>query len=254
MNSGTITDQLLDAVELIVDKAVSQAGYDKTVQAVISKCVTASTGKYSVKYQGGSFYAYAQDPGMIYNPNTQVYVLIPENDMSKRKTILGTVDRLGTNFITDEEKYYYSPNGNNLCINNDVEHGLCSYKGSDLIVLYNNGAKYENFEIDIQGAELYLKNSNFITIGAMFKTNLPIQHQAKGNYGIKFTLAFEDSLSGKEINREYVVDINKMSGNPYGFVIPTKQSTTFEIDSENFKEIKKIELFSQDLNQLKADN
>ena len=246
MNSGTITDQLLDAVELIVDKAVSQAGYDKTVQAVVSKCVTASTGKYSVKYQGGSFYAYAQNPEIVYSPNTQVYVLIPENDMSKRKTILGTVDRLGTNYKAEEEKYYYAPVGNNICINNETEHGLCSYNSSDLIVLYNNGEKYENFEIDIQGAEFYLKNSNYITIGATFKTNLTTQHQAKGNYGVRFVLTFEDVLSGREIDREYVVDINSMKGNPYNFIIPSKQSATFEIDNENFKEIKKIELFSQD--------
>ena len=50
MNSGTITDQLLDAVQVLVDDAVNKAGYDKTVQAVIAQCVSVTKGQYTVKY------------------------------------------------------------------------------------------------------------------------------------------------------------------------------------------------------------
>ena len=50
-------NKFLDAMQILIDNAVSRAGYDKTIKAVVSKCVDESKGKYVVRYQDSSFYA-----------------------------------------------------------------------------------------------------------------------------------------------------------------------------------------------------
>lgn len=297
MNSGTITNQLLDAVQVLVDDAVKKAGYDRTVQAVIAKCVSATKGQYSVKYQGGYFYAYSQDPTATYTPETQVYVLIPGNDMNRTKTILGTVDKLGEDFIKNTESSVFGDVGNNICSDSeDTLYELHSYYVTDNIILYNlnypittdiqfaNNKNYykcvnyeyillqpgvdytvgssipteyqvyekseykkNSFNIDADAANLYLKNSDYLIIAAKFRTNLPMEHRAYGNYGLKYTLTFIDSLTGEPVDRPYVLDINNMVGQPYAQAVAIRQVVMppYEIQSENFLRIKKIELFSQ---------
>jgi len=256
MNSGTITDQLLDAVQVLVDDAVNKAGYDKTVQAVIAQCVSVTKGQYTVKYQGGYFYAYSQDPDVIYTPETQVYVLIPGNDMSRTKTILGTVDKLGDNFTYKEEiASVYENTGSNICsTESGTEFELHSYKATDNITLYekdlvNNPANdtfADNFNLDVAAAEMFLKKSDSLMIAANFRTALPFEHRVKGNYGLKCTLTFEDPISGATaVDREYILDVNSMNGDPYIQISDLKQTKVEPIDSFNFKYIKKIELFSE---------
>ncbi len=248
MNSGTITNQLLDAVQVLVDDAVKKAEFDRTVQAVISKCVSTTKGQYSVKYQGGFFYAYAQDPSITYTPETQVYVLIPGNDMNKTKTILGTVEKLGENFISEAESSIFENVGNNIC--SDIEgtvYGLHSYYITDNIVLYERGTTpTTDFAINEDAANLYLKNSDYLMIAAKFRTNLPQEHRTKGNYGLKYTLTFIDPITGENIDRSYTLDINNMLGNPYAQAVSMRQVLPFEIDADNFQYIKKIEIFSKD--------
>lgn len=254
MNSGTITDQLLDAVQVLVDDAVNKAEYDKTVQAVIAQCVSVTKGQYTVKYQGGYFYAYSQDPDIIYSPETQVYVLIPGNDMSRTKTILGTVDKLGDNFTYKEEiASVYENTGSNICsTESGTEFELHSYRATDGIILYEKGNNTndvfaEGFNLDIDAAEMFLKKSNSLMIAANFRTALALEHRVKGNYGLKCILTFEDPITGtSEVDREYVLDINSMNGDPYIQISSLKQSKIEPIDSINFKYIKKIELFSKD--------
>lgn len=256
MNSGTITDQLLDAVQVLVDDAVNKAGYDKTVQAVIAQCISVTKGQYTVKYQGGYFYAYSQDPDVIYIPETQVYVLIPGNDMSRTKTILGTVDKLGDNFTYKEEiASVYENTGSNICsTESGTEFELHSYKATDNITLYekdlvNNPANdtfVDNFNLDVAAAEMFLKKSDSLMIAANFRTALPFEHRVKGNYGLKCTLTFEDPISGvTAVDREYILDVNSMNGDPYIQISNLKQTKVEPIDSLNFKYIKKIELFSE---------
>ena len=99
-----IEDNICEAIELIVDKSVKEAGFDKTIQAIVKSCVDESIGKYKIKYQDSSFYAYASSPDVVYGDNTLVYILIPQNDMTKDKTILGTVDKLGADYINPSDK------------------------------------------------------------------------------------------------------------------------------------------------------
>ena len=57
MESVHYENQLLNAIETIVNSAVVKAGYDKTIKAIVDKCVDAATGKYIIRYQDGTFEA-----------------------------------------------------------------------------------------------------------------------------------------------------------------------------------------------------
>ena len=52
-------NQILDAIETIVNQRVKNAGYDKTIQAKVINCEDPTIGKYKVQYQDSNFYAYS---------------------------------------------------------------------------------------------------------------------------------------------------------------------------------------------------
>ena len=130
-------ENILAAIQTLVTDAVEHASYDKTIQATIKKVVDPAIGKYRISYQDSVFYAYSPNTDTTYSVGTSVYVLIPGNDMSRSKTILGTVDNLGADFInilTNEETYENM--GVNIA-NSSGEFGLNSYIAEQLIKLYD---------------------------------------------------------------------------------------------------------------------
>ena len=54
MSSEFYENQLLDAIDTMVNSAVSRAGYDTTIRATIQKCIDETRGKYEIKYQEGN--------------------------------------------------------------------------------------------------------------------------------------------------------------------------------------------------------
>lgn len=44
-------NNIIDAIETIVDNAVANAGYDKTIKATIIECIDQTIGKFKVKKQ-----------------------------------------------------------------------------------------------------------------------------------------------------------------------------------------------------------
>lgn len=245
MSSGKIENQLLDAIQTVVDSAISKAGYDKTIQATIVKCVNESSGKYVVKYQDGVFYAYSSNSEISYTKGSNVYVLIPGNDTSAIKTIIGAVNTLGIDYIpSDEGDSNYEYVGNNIVeLKNRLE--LCSYKDEQIIYLYNKDSQTqrEDFSLNIQDAETYLKRSEYLNLSAYIQTQLPLEQRFSGNYGVVCKLSFFDNATGETIQRTYKMDINNMYGDPYDLSISTKQYAIYPIDYENFKSIDEIYVF-----------
>ena len=102
--SKNYEELICSAIDTIVNNAVANAGYDKTVQAKIVGCEDATIGKYRCKYQDTTFFAYTTNSTVTYTNNSLVYILIPGNDFSRDKTILGTVDKLGMRQLQKEKK------------------------------------------------------------------------------------------------------------------------------------------------------
>ena len=97
--SNAIQQQICDAIDIIINKRVANLQFDKTVRATIVSVEDQSIGKYKVKYQDSVFFAYS-DPDKTYKKGAQVYVQIPSNDYNKPKLIIGSVKKIGTEYLT----------------------------------------------------------------------------------------------------------------------------------------------------------
>lgn len=231
-------NKLLDAIELMADKKVQEANFNKTVQATIIKMTNATTAEYLVKYQDSRFPAYSMNKSKQYKDGQNVYVLIPGNDTTQVKMILGAVEKEIELATAIEEKYKYEIVGSN-CVNslNDTFE-LCSYTpDGDIKVLYDRENLINLIHLNTRDVQEYIKQNKILCCGADFRTQLPGEQQLKGNYGIVFELAFEDGLM---IN--YIVDINQMINNPYKLTQYTTQKKYFEI-ADNFLYINKVYIF-----------
>ncbi|MGN0992886.1 MAG: hypothetical protein ACI4PE_03100 [Bacilli bacterium] len=246
MASTDIENNICEAIEYIVNHAVESASYDKTIQANIIECIDATIGKYKVKYQDSSFYAYAQSIDVTYTKGSEVYILIPGNDMSRDKTILGTTKKLGVNYTNNAEgDEAYEIVGTN-CITSNNKYELCSYLSNKVQVIYDKENSINEIGLDLKNVETYIKQSSSIICGGVFRTKLPVEQQFRGNYGIVFELNFADNATGKINTKNYVVDVNQMRGNPYKIPQDTRQYGIFNIDNNNFIDVNRIYLFVYD--------
>ena len=234
-------EKLCEAMEYIADKAVQNASYDKTIQASVIRCEDELLGQYKVRYQDSTFYAYAANTEITYSPKTLVYVLVPGNDMGNTKTILGTVKKLGSDYITLVETGYELVGID--CILSEEEYGLCSYKGTQNLVIYDKTLGEENkIIIDNVGAREYFKDLTAVECKAKFRTALPSEQQYRGEYRVVYYLDFYDNATGSVVTREYILGINNIEGEPYKLGGGKEQANDYELDGANFIEISKIEI------------
>lgn len=239
-------DNILEAIETIVDSSIAKSNYDRTIQATIIKMVDKSLGQYNVKYQDSYFDAFSVDTTIEYVEGTNVYILVPNGDMSKDKTILGAVDGYkiqGVTAITDADAS--DPVGYN-CVNSNIRFELCSYIEEQNIVLYDKDSDINLINLDNEALKNFLQSSSQLVAGASFRTNLPGEQRVKGNYGIIFELGFKAQTSDEIILKKFIIDIDRMSGNPYVLNNATPQLGYFEIDGENFEYVNNVTIFEKD--------
>ena len=242
---SSIESNICQAIDIIVNKAINQASYDKTILAQIISCEDATIGKYKIRYQDSTFYAYSNNIDTTYSKGTDVYILVPNGDLNKEKTIIGTTKKLGINYINiieGDDAYEYL--GTN-CITSSSDFSLCSYN-THTEVLYNVNEDPSNnaIKLNINNVEEYIKGSSTLICGAYFRTQLENEQRYQGNYGIIFGLDFQNNATFETETRYYVIDVNQMTGNPYKFSKETRQYGIFNIDGDNFQRINSISIFT----------
>lgn len=250
-SSSKLADNILDAFETLAKAEVSSAQFDKTVIGIIVSCEDEASGRYKVQYQDAIFYAYSSALDVTYTKGTSVQVRIPNNDWSGRKIIIGTWQEEGIDYNTliEDPLLRYEYIGVNCITNQDLETGISTYwtEERNNIVLYDVDKGIDEVKLDTTMVADNMKQGNSVILGATIKTNIPEEQRFKGNYGIKYTLVFDDiSNVDATIDRYYIVDIDKMSGEPYSYDRPSDQLVPFDVDYKNFLYIRKIELFAKD--------
>ena len=65
---NNISEQILQAIDILVDEKVSKLQYDKTIQALVYRIENIDTGEYKVRYNGNIFSAFAEDVKTQYRP------------------------------------------------------------------------------------------------------------------------------------------------------------------------------------------
>ena len=236
-------NNILDAIETIVDNAVANAQYDKTIQATIVECVDQTIGQFKVKYQDSTFYAYAISSDVTYSKGKSVYVLVPGNNSSAHRTILGAVEKLGVDYAVNPDRdEAYEIVGANTIFSKEIFE-LCSYRDTKVILYSSEDKDNAKITIDEKAMKEYFKESSHLICGANFKTSLPKEQQEQGNFGIGFDLVFKNNADGSLVTRNYIVDINQMIGNPYQILKETRQYGIYEIDGTNFDHIESVYIF-----------
>lgn len=248
ITSSQISNNILDALEILTNSSIQSAQFDKTVVGIIVSCEDENIGKYKVQYQDAIFIAYSSSLDVKYTKGTSVQVKIPNNDFNGRKMIIGTVSENGIDFgdVIEDPLLRYEIIGTN-CITSGEGKNLCSYWGARTYTLFNKDSGINEIQLNEQMFKDNLKLGSSVLLGANIRTAIPQEQRFKGDYGISYTFTFNDpAVANKTIDRNYVVNIDKMTGDPYSYEQGSEQIIPFEIDIKNFLYVKKIEVFAYD--------
>lgn len=239
------------AMQLIAENAVKNAGYDKTIQATIISCEDKTTGCYKVQYQDNIFLAYSADTKVKYTKGNLVYVLIPNSNFDNNKTILGSVTKIGSDYIdVTDEKDQYEIIGNNIC-QQDKEFKLSTYETA-VKVLYDAEASIDELGLSEFDAGEYLSSATYLMLTTSIKTSIAASQRYLGNYGLLVEAEFKDNAGTDTIvSKNYILDVNTMTGNPYKYIQTSSQYNFYIANGANFKRFTKISLFVKDFPEQK---
>ena len=239
------------AMQLIAENAVKNAGYDKTIQATIISCEDKTTGCYKIQYQDNIFLAYSADTKVKYTKGNLVYILIPNSNFDNNKTILGSVTKMGSDYIdVTDEKDQYEIIGNNIC-QQDKEFKLSTYQTA-VKVLYDVEASVDELGLSEFDAGEYLSSATYLMLTAFIKTSIAASQRYLGNYGLLVEAEFKDNAGTDTIvSKNYILDVNAMTGNPYKYIQTSPQYNFYIANGANFKRFTKISLFVKDFPEQK---
>lgn len=270
---SNIEQNFCEAVDIIVNRAIEQAQFDKTIKATIVNLVDSVTGKYKVRYQDDLIYAYAGTADMDFTPGDEVYILVPQGNFSGDKTILGTTKRIGSaagdEYVLPENERYEII-GNNV-FSEGTEFRLCSYdsfqqkiqttftyneeEGKWDLVPYKEGAAPKTFNIDAAAFSHYIKMADYLVLSAKIATNLPENQQYQGNYGFEVCLRFSTETGSSYEDRIYRIDTNNIQGYPWGLGVDgIQQYFYFKIPSDKFVSIQSVKVFAENFPTEPQDN
>lgn len=235
-----------EAAEITAEQKVKEAKFDATIQAKILSCEDQSRGKYRVKYQDSIFVAYAEKES-TYAQNTDVYILVPSNDFSKTKKIIGSVNNLSTDYISvvagTEESF--DKIGTDI-INDTGEFALKSALSYDVnrksITLYDAGQEPSKnlITVDEKVASEYMSKAEYFIMAANFRTDLAESQKTNGTYTYRITIQYEDKASGNIKYRDHELSSLEMTGQPYTFINKTRQFKAFQYTDFKYIRISKI--------------
>ena len=249
---NNVSEQLLKAMDIIVEQKLTQLQYDKTIQAKIYSVVDVDTGEYKVKYNGNIFSAFSNDTSKTYKTNDAVYVSVPEGDFSGKKIItsLITADSLSSQQLTD-----LSNSITEVSPTFDILYGGQYEAGKEYGVVA--GAPFEDSnsysyiykgpdDYDPNGNhglfQQYSNNGEYIRIKASFLTQFYDIHN-KGNYGLEVEFYTREDNSVK-----YRLDLQSFNGNAYNFSVYSPQEIILKVQKNYLTGLKSIKLFEEDFN------
>ena len=193
-------DNIIQAVETIVDQKLNNFAFDKTESCKIVSQDSDDKQKYWVSNGNMRFEAYVLNGESNYSVNSQVYVLIPKGNYSERKIILGSASDQ-VNVATKYTKPF-----ENTIIANSFE--LLNENKLNI----DNTLKSDNIIINIQDLENNTGFGVYDYIGVEFSIISNII--SKADFYVKLQLLNNE---GNNISEEdsLIFDSKQVCGNPY---------------------------------------
>lgn len=198
--ANELQEALLHAIDTVITNRVGQLAVDKTVTATVDKCVDNLAGRYALKYQGGMIYGYAQK-GAVYIEGQLVYLLIPENDMTKKKIIIGLADVVEPEQRAAVKELIDSYNKISV---NALESGDLYQLDADLPL-----DKIPLTQVNENMFNNALAKADALYIGGVFDTSSLKRPYGKGIYGLEVVL--KDNLDN---TKTYRLTSDGMNGEP----------------------------------------
>lgn len=244
LTSNDYTKNLLQAMSIIAKKQAKENTYNKTILATIVRCEDASIGKYKIKYQDGYWYAYSMTLDVTYPDGATVYIMVPNGDMSKDKIIFSSAEKTGDMYINPFSQRFYETSVNLV---KEIGVNLCSYKSGSVVI-----SDVNNFYTDLYDK---FKQYEFLTIGCNVRTDLLLQQQEKGNYGLRVYLNFQNQSDKEDVKTvPYIFDTRYMEGTIYNFLTPIRQQKNdYSCNNKSFIGIDRIEGFIENFPNQKED-
>ena len=247
---NNISEQLLQAMDIITEEKLRQLKYDKTIQATVYSIVDVDTGEYKVRYNGNIFSAFSEDTSKSYSIKDMVYVKVPEGNFSNKKLItsLVTAKSLSNAQLSDltNSVFEVSPTFDALydgAYDASQSYGVIAGTPAGEIgsstYIFQNSEEYE--QNGYHGLfQQYSNNYEYIRLKASFLTQFHNVHN-QGNYGIEVEFYTKDNSSVK-----YRLDLQNFNGNPYGFSVYSPQQIILKAQKNYLMGLKSIRLFEED--------
>lgn len=229
--SSINVSNLANGVFNVVKTVTANATFDTTIRAIIQERVDSATGKYKIQYQDSVFYAFTEDTKTIYAKGTEVFVLVPENDFTQEKRIIGSVKKLGTEYAASYqyEQRYKKIGAAQFLIKESIQWPVVGEGYSQTIST-----------VDINFLK-YLQNNDTsgLWIEGVFTTSDSLSYQKNAQYGLQLQITLVNS---EKIILEF--SSNDFEGNPFS-QHEMKQITVWSgVDWKKVKSIDKINSFA----------
>ena len=218
-------EEFFKSIDIIVEQRLADLSYDKTVIATIIDDSQKANSKYIVSDGTIKFDAYTND--LNYKIDDQVRVTIMNGDWSQKKFIAGLYTDNGTN-----DAVTYVPPLNNVFQNeyakNNVNTNFELMANGDIISkpIWGKHIVPGSSEYILQAEGIY----NVITLSGDFKTDLG--NLSAGGYGLRLDLYIQGQAEDERIVKFVTFDSSEMIGNPYSFIIDSRQEKQIAIAAE----------------------
>lgn len=215
---NNLQNSLLDAMQTISKSAINNQANPITIEAEVVDVIDSALGLYKVRYLENYFNVYSNNISNNYKPGDTVYIIVPSNDFTKDKFIIGIADASLQTYVPSTVETIYDEISQDLLKNNELIE-LCSYK--------TNQSRSISFPNEfVNELYTYLKDFNIIGISCYIRTNLNFEQKGLGNYGLKLSLPIiRTNASGvtEETFKEILLDKSNIIGNPYELLIDSYQ-------------------------------
>ena len=208
------TSNAANSIVNIIQTSIGNAAFDTTIRAIVQEKVDEATGKFKLQYQDGLFYAFADDVKVNYSKGTEVFVLVPKNDFTQDKRIIGSVKTLGEDYAkvySEDERYRKIGSSAFEEKNGDPNFGIKSaWKEDKETPLENSEAILDLSSDDNFLNYLQQDGVDGIWLEATFTTD-NLEWVENANYGLTVKFNLQDT----DKTLDLTIDVNNMVGNPF---------------------------------------
>ena len=248
------TSNAANSIVNIIQTSIGNAAFDTTIRAIVQEKVDEATGKFKLQYQDGLFYAFADDVKVNYSKGTEVFVLVPKNDFTQDKRIIGSVKTLGENYakVYSEDERYKKIGASSFGENDeDLNFGIKSAWKKDSTSPLQNSEVILDLVPDAHFLN-YLRQDGVdgIWLEATFTTD-NLEWVENANYGLTVTFNLQNQDGTDSVKTlDLAIDTNNMVGNPFSLynerqVVVFGLSAEATIDFSHITGINSVSLWSK---------